>query len=140
VTVDRLWTGKRTYWILIQLVTTLHRLLSHTEQCSQVTDFTALHPIPTSYFSNCRLKPISQSKNKIKFMLRPTAVGQSVLVSSTHLALTTGFLLLSESCGFVDVGRSLWRENESVIYNCCWSSPAQSFLGPIPAGPVTIFY
>jgi hypothetical protein len=34
---------------------------------------------------------------------------------------------LSESCGFVYVGRSLWREDGSVVYNCSWSSPAQSF-------------
>jgi hypothetical protein len=68
------------------------------------------------------------------------SVGQSILVSSTHLGLTTRFLLLSDSCGFVDVGRSLWRENGSAVYTCCWSSPAQSFLGPSPAGLVTIFY
>jgi hypothetical protein len=39
-------------------------------------------------------------------MIRPTVsrpVGQSVLVSSTHLGLTARFLLLSNSCGFVDV-------------------------------------
>jgi hypothetical protein len=35
------------------------------------------------------------------------SVGQSVLVPSTHLGLTTRFLLLSDSCGFVDVERSL---------------------------------
>jgi hypothetical protein len=58
------------------------------------------------------------------------SVGQSVLVSSTHLGLTTRFLLLSDSCGFVDVGRSLWREDGSAVYNCCWTSPAQSFSGP----------
>jgi hypothetical protein len=51
------------------------------------------------------------------------SVDQSVLVSSTHLGLTTRFLLLSGSCGFVDVGRSLWREDGSVVYNCCWTSP-----------------
>jgi hypothetical protein len=66
--------------------------------------------------------------------------GQSVLVSSTHLGLTTRFLLLSDNCGFVDVGRSLRRENGSAVYNCCWSSPAQLFLGPTPAGLMTIFY
>jgi hypothetical protein len=58
----------------------------------------------------------------------------------THLGLTTRFLLLSDSCEFVDVGRSLWRENGSVIYNCYWSSLAQSFSGPSPLGLVTIFY
>jgi hypothetical protein len=50
-------------------------------------------------------------------------------VSSTHLVLTTIFLLLSDSCGFVDVGRSLWREGGSVVYNCYWPSTAQSFSG-----------
>jgi hypothetical protein len=61
-------------------------------------------------------------------------------VSSTHLGLTTKFVLLSYSCGFVDVGSSLWRDNRSAVYNCCWYSPAQSFFGPSPAGFVTIFY
>jgi hypothetical protein len=28
----------------------------------------------------------------------------------------------------------------SVVYNCCWSSPAQSFSGRSPAGLMTIFY
>jgi hypothetical protein len=49
-------------------------------------------------------------------------------------------LLVSDSCGFVDVGRSLWRENGSADYNCCWSSTGQSFLLPSPAGLATIFY
>jgi hypothetical protein len=70
----------------------------------------------------------------------PQSKSQSYLVSSTHLGLTTRFLLLSDSCRFVDVGHSLWQENGSAIYNCCWSLPAQSFLGPSPAGLMTIFY
>jgi hypothetical protein len=53
--------------------------------------------------------------------------------------LTTRFLLVSDRYGFADVGRSLWREDGSVVYNLCWSSPAQWFLGPSPAGLVTIF-
>jgi hypothetical protein len=68
------------------------------------------------------------------------SAGQSVLVSSTHLWLTMGFLLLSDNEGFVDVGRSLWRENGSAIYNCCRAWPAQSYSSPSPAGLVTIFY
>jgi hypothetical protein len=48
------------------------------------------------------------------------SVGQSVLEWSTHLGFTTRFLLLSDSCEFVDVGRSLWRGDGSVVYNCCW--------------------
>jgi hypothetical protein len=34
----------------------------------------------------------------------------------------------------------LWREDGSVVYNCCWSSPAQSFWGPSPTGLMTTFY
>jgi hypothetical protein len=33
---------------------------------------------------------------------------------------------------------ALWREVGSVFYNCCWSSPAQSFSGPSPMGLATI--
>jgi hypothetical protein len=43
------------------------------------------------------------------------SIGQSVLVSSTHLGLTTRSLLLSDSCRIADVGRSLWREDGSVV-------------------------
>jgi hypothetical protein len=56
------------------------------------------------------------------------SVGQSVLVSGTHLGYVTNFpfsLKLSlDSCGFI-LKRPLWRENGSVIYCCCWFSPAQ---------------
>jgi hypothetical protein len=68
------------------------------------------------------------------------SVVQYVLVSSTHLGLATRFLLLSDSCELVDVGRSLWRENGSAVYNFCWSSPAQSFLFPSQAELMTEFY
>jgi hypothetical protein len=54
--------------------------------------------------------------------------------------LTTRFLLLSDNCGFVDVERSLWWEDGSGVYNCCWSSPVQSFSSPSPVGLETIFY
>jgi hypothetical protein len=52
----------------------------------------------------------------------------------------TRLLLVSESCEFVYVGLSLWREDGSVVYNCCWPSPAQSLSGPSSVGLVTIFY
>jgi hypothetical protein len=35
-------------------------------------------------------------------------------------------------------GLSLWREDGSVVYNCCWSSPAQSFSGLSPVVLATI--
>jgi hypothetical protein len=66
-----------------------------------------------------------------------TTDGQS---ASTHPGLKTRFLLLSDSCRFVDVGRSIWREGGSVVYNFYWCSPAQSLSGPSPVGLATIFY
>jgi hypothetical protein len=80
------------------------------------------------------------SKVKVKIMLQLTVSQQSFLVSSIHLWLKTRFLLLSDSCGFVDVRCPLWREDGSVIYNCCWLLPAQPFLDLSPAAPMTIFY
>jgi hypothetical protein len=38
------------------------------------------------------------------------------------------------------VGRSLWLEDGSAVYNWCWPSPAQSFSGPSLVGLATIFY
>jgi hypothetical protein len=56
------------------------------------------------------------------------------MVSGTHLGL------LLDSCGFVDLWRPLWREDGCVVYNCFYTSPAQSFLGPSPEGLIIIFY
>jgi hypothetical protein len=57
-----------------------------------------------------------------------------------RLGLITRYLLLFDSCGLVFLGRPLWREDGFVFCICCWSSPAQSFLGSSPLGLVTIFY
>jgi hypothetical protein len=52
----------------------------------------------------------------------------SVLVSGSRF-------VLSDNCGFLDVGRPLCWEHVSVIYsyNCFWALPEQSLLGPSPA-------
>jgi hypothetical protein len=39
---------------------------------------------------------------------------------------------VTDSCGFIDVGKALLREDGSGIYSWCWSSPAQSFYCSIP--------
>jgi hypothetical protein len=62
------------------------------------------------------------------------SVGQSVLVSSPHLGLTTRFLLLSDTCRFVDVGRPLWREDGSVFYNCCCLRQRSHSQARVPRG------
>jgi hypothetical protein len=60
----------------------------------------------------------------------------------------TRFLLLSDSCGFVDVARTLWREDRSVVHNCCWPhqrSHSQVRVpkirgSPQPGGPGSCIY
>jgi hypothetical protein len=72
-----------------------------------------------------------------------TTNGQSASLS-WNKAPIWGLRLDSYYCetdaGLLDVVRSLWREDGSVVYNCCWSSPAQSSSGPSPVGIATIFY
>jgi hypothetical protein len=34
----------------------------------------------------------------------------------------------------------IWRKDGSVVYNCCWFSPAQSFWGPSLARLISTFY
>jgi hypothetical protein len=75
---------------------------------------------------------------KVKVMLRPTVSRPVRLGVKPHLGPKIMFLLLSDSCGFGDVGRPLWREDGSAVYNCCWPSPRQSFLGISPTGLTTI--
>jgi hypothetical protein len=50
------------------------------------------------------------------------------------------FYYCQTTAGFFYVGPPLWRENGSVVYNCCLPSPAQSFSGSNPAGLMTTFY
>jgi hypothetical protein len=52
----------------------------------------------------------------------------------------TRYVLLSDSCGFVDVGHSLWGEDGPVVNNSCWPWPVQSFSCPSPLGLATVFY
>jgi hypothetical protein len=70
--------------------------------------------------------------------LRPT-VRRPVCIG---VGLRTRFFSLSDNCGFLDVGRPLWRENGSVIYsyNCFWALPKQPLSGPSPAELTAIFY
>jgi hypothetical protein len=82
----------------------------------------------------------SSSKVKVKVILWLTVSRPVYFGVKLHLGPKSRYLLLSDSCGFVDVGRSLWRQDGSVVYNCYWPSPAQSFLGPSAVGLATIFY
>jgi hypothetical protein len=57
------------------------------------------------------------AKSKSKLCYDPQSVDQSVSVSWTHLGVLNRFFFLPNSCGFVDMGRPLWREDGYIFYN-----------------------
>jgi hypothetical protein len=61
------------------------------------------------------------------------------ILATSPLRLTTSFFFQLNTCGHSSYVTS-WRKDGSVIYNCFWFSPAQSFSGPSPAGLITTFY
>jgi hypothetical protein len=80
-----------------------------------------------------------QRLDEVKVILRP-AVSRSVCLGVKPPSEAQDQILVTVSWEFVDLGRPLWRENGSVVYNYYWPSPAQSFSGPSPSGLMTIIY
>jgi hypothetical protein len=74
------------------------------------------------YFMTDGLLPTSSSWRQAPWDLR-----QVILFSNWTLAV------------IVVMKYFLWIEDGSVVCNCCWSSPGQSFSGPSPAGLMTTF-
>jgi hypothetical protein len=71
-----------------------------------------------------------------------TANGQSASPSWYQASILDPWLDISYCltfAEFVDVGRLLWREDESVAYNCQWSSQEKSLSSPWPVRLTTIF-
>jgi hypothetical protein len=83
---------------------------------------------------------------KLKLIYDRRSVGQSVLVSGTHLGPTTNFSFSLkfplDSCGFsYFVAPSLTRRRVcNLQYNCFWALSEQSLLGRSPTELTTIFY
>jgi hypothetical protein len=84
-------------------------------------------------------------KSKSKLYYYRQSVGQSVLVSSTHLGPATNFFhslfdYFFDSFGFVDVGLPLWREDRSELFSFCRVSPAQPLSDLNPTKLMSIVY
>jgi hypothetical protein len=81
------------------------------------------------------MEPAStRALTKRSLILRPT-VSRPVSLGIKHPSgLTTTFLLLSDSCGFVDMGRSLWREDRLSLTIAAGPRQRSHFAGPSPVG------
>jgi hypothetical protein len=81
-------------------------------------------------------------KVKVRVTLRLAVYRQSVRPGTKPSRLTTRVFFIPNWTIAVKglMQHPLVREDEPVVYNCCWSSPAQSISGPSPAELVTIFY
>jgi hypothetical protein len=99
------------------------------------------HPFLISNFNHWT----TNGKSKFKVILRPT-ISRPVRLG-VRLPYGTrdqffSFLLqeFSDMHRFVDVGRPLWREVRSVLFNCCGTSRAQSFSVLVPRDSWTMSF
>jgi hypothetical protein len=77
---------------------------------------------------------------RVTVTLRLAVYRQSVRLGDKPLETHGTVILFSNWTLAVIVLMWHWGEDGSVVYNCCWSSPAQSFSGQSHAGLMTTFY
>jgi hypothetical protein len=76
---------------------------------------------------------------KVRVVLRPTVNRPFCLGVTPPSGVQDQIFVTVRQLRYLNVGYPVWREDGSVVYNCCWSSPAQSFSGTSPAEFMTIF-
>jgi hypothetical protein len=140
VTIDGFWTEYRIYWTLRYRAWPHFTVHYYTHASVHSHVFTAVAYGGRSFssgFPNCpwsqlpashrNTKQPQQSSNylincnEVKVMLRPT-VSRSGL-SSCQAPIwgpITDFYYCQTVEGLFMWGRPLWREDGSVVYNCCW--------------------
>jgi hypothetical protein len=70
--------------------------------------------------SKSLLVSTAESFFKVKVILWQTVIGPVCLGVTPPSEAQDQILILSDTCGFCDVGRSLWRGDGSDVYSCCW--------------------
>jgi hypothetical protein len=115
------------------LISTLYRSLLHTHRCSQfVTVFTSCFLVTASNSGNSSasaLTPLSaghrlttelssESRVRKRVTLRLAVYRQSVLLGDKPLETNDQYFFNWT------LAVPLWREDGSVVYSCCWLSPA----------------
>jgi hypothetical protein len=91
---------------------------------------------------NYMLNTVRQGISNVVWVSYVTTGGKSASLSWNKAAiwgLRPDFYYCQTIAGLL-MGRSPWREDGSVVYNCCWPSPAQSFSDPSPVGLMIVFY
>jgi hypothetical protein len=86
---------------------------------------------------NCLVSSPWLQLSKSKLCYEQQSVGQSILVSSTHLWFQTIFITI------IVLGLLMWGTLSLrgwIVYNSYWPMPAHSFLDPSPVGLMTVFY
>jgi hypothetical protein len=133
--------------------TEVYQYRSYRKKTLETKDKWKVH---TSY-TNCIAKRLLTARLRICLNASTTVLGESLSQSQSYVTICGqsaslawcqasiwGTLPDSYYCQtfreFVYVGRSLWREDGSVVYNYSWSSPAQSFWDPSPARLTIMFY
>jgi hypothetical protein len=117
---------------------------SASEYCRMVSPFSNLRDsisFEQSFWNSevGTLTMIRVIKSKSKFCYDLRSVSQSVSVSSPIWGPRPHFSYCQTVAGLLIWG-ALSDERTGLSYNCCWSSPAQSFSGLSSAGLMTIFY
>jgi hypothetical protein len=97
--------------------------------CKFMLFFVSIVILVSRHWESCKYLPFIDVEVEVGFATN----GQSVCLPCRPRNQISSFLYsFLDSCRFIDVGRPLWREVGSVLFICCWASPAQSFLVWVP--------
>jgi hypothetical protein len=90
---------------------------------------------------NCLKRKLTTNWVRVRVTLRLAITASQFVLATSPLRLTiSNFIFQLNTCGYSHYVRSSLTRGWFRRYNCCWSSPAQSFSDPSPAELKTLFY